>query len=238
MNSKLVATFILLIYCAMIPLWVINATWYHVIVFCFMYWFMCDCIQSLFMHRWAAHKLWNPPVWVQYAGSFIGVLALVGSPIGWAAWHRTHHVRADTERDPHAPAYKSIWYIVFKYKYHTAEVKRAVDMLRNKWFVWILKYETPIVIVGNLVLWAALPLQWFLTLWALPVAFMIINTNYFINVLHHKDGKPINRPWMWPILFSEVYHGSHHNEPRLNYTKYDPAGWIVTKLKWTKDETN
>ena len=234
MNSKIVTTVFLIAYLAMLPVWLMNVTIEQAIAFYFMYWFMCDFIQSLFLHRWASHNLWNPPVWWQYVASTLGTLALVGSPIGWAAWHRTHHYHVDTERDPHSPNHKSWLYIVFKYKWHGAETKRAVDRLRNKWFAYLHNHEVPIVILGNLIIFAVLPFQWFLTLWALPVAFMVFNTNFFVNVLLHKSGKPIDSPWLWPILFSETHHGSHHDKPKLSYTKLDPAGWIITKLGWAK----
>lgn len=233
--SRFTTTFILILYFLLFPIWIINTTLSQVLIAYAVYWFLFDFIQSAYMHRWAAHNLWNPPKWVQYFGATIGILSLISSPIGWAAWHRTHHAHSDTEKDPHSPVYKSFWHIVINYKYHNFEPRRGIDRMRNKYFAFILKYETPIVIVGNLIIFAILPFQWFLTLWAIPVAFMVLNTNFLINFIQHKNGKPTDNPVFWPILFSEVYHGSHHNKPKMSYTKWDPAGWVITKLGWTHE---
>jgi fatty-acid desaturase len=234
-DSKFVSTFLLIVYAMCIPFWLYNASIIHALIAYVMYWFMTDFIQSLFLHRWAAHSLWNPPEWWQKAASTIGCIALVGSPIQWAAWHRTHHAYVDTDKDPHSPKFKSAAYIVLKYKYHTGEIKRATDRLRNEYFVFLLKKETQIVIIGNLLLFMLLPFQWFLTLWAIPVAFMIINTNLFVNVIQHRKGRARDDDIFWPIVFSEVYHASHHYNPKLSYTKWDISGWIIKKLGWTKE---
>lgn len=238
MNSRLLTTLVLFIYIALIPYWLLNVTLVQVFAFYFMYWFLCDWIQSSFMHRYAAHNLWNPPVWVQYVGATIGIIGLIGSPIGWAAWHRTHHAHSDTKKDPHSPLYKSAWFIVFKYKYHKAEVRRAVDRMRHPYYTFVLKYERSFVVLGNLALFTLLPFQWFLTLWAVPITIMIINTNFFLNVASHRDGKSYDRPYLWPVLFAECYHGSHHNMVKMSYTKWDPAGYIIRKMGWMRNETN
>lgn len=234
--SRVLTTGLFIFYLSLIPVWLMNATLLQVVVCYIMYWFLCDFIQSLFMHRWAAHNLWNPPLWWQKVCSVIGVVALIGTPIGWAAWHRTHHKYVDTDKDPHSPTFKKWWYIVFKHKWHKAETKRAVDRLRNKWFVYIFNNEVKFVVIGNLILFLVLPFQWFMTIWALPVALMIFNTNFFVNFMLHKNGVALDKPYMWPILFSETYHGSHHKHPKLNYTKFDPAGWIITKLGWIHED--
>jgi len=74
-----------------------------------------------------------------------------------------------------------------------------------------------------------------MTLWAIPVGYTIFNTNFFVNVVCHKKGKAENIFWLyWFILFSDgIYHDYHHKNPILNHTKFDPAGFLITKLGWT-----
>lgn len=232
--TKHSASILFVVYVLLLPVWLYVADWYHIVIGYFCYWFIADVVQSLFMHRWASHKSWNPPNIVQKVLSTIGVVALVGTPISWAAWHRTHHHYVDTDKDPHSPKYFSWLYILFA-RYHTAQTKRAIDHLRNPYFVWLSKHELYLILLGNLLLFTILPFIWFMTLWAIPVGYTIFNTNFFVNIVCHKKGKAENISWLyWFILFSDgIYHDYHHKNPILNHTKFDPAGFLITKLGWT-----
>ena len=236
--SKYTATFLFIAFLLLLPFWLYYATWYQLIIGYVCYWFMIDVVQSLFCHRWASHSLWNPPKIIQNILATISVLALIGTPISWAAWHRTHHHYVDTENDPHSPKFKLWYYIVFCAMFHEAELKRGVDRLRDSYFLFLSKYEIYFVTLGNLLLFLLLPFTCFMTLWAIPVGLMIFNTNYIVNVIGHKHGEARNISKLyWPLLFSDgIYHGSHHLKPKLNYTKYDPAGYIITKLGWTNEK--
>jgi stearoyl-CoA desaturase (delta-9 desaturase) len=198
---------------------------------------MSDMIQSKFHHHWASHKLWNPPRWIQILFSLIGVGALIGTPISWAAWHRTHHRYSDTEDDPHAPSLKGAWYVIFA-QYHTAKLKLAVDRMRDPFFRWISKNEIYLVVLINASLFLILDFTWFMTIWAIPVGYMIFNTNYIVNVLCHKTGYAEDLSyWWWPVVFADgISHGSHHNKPKFSYRKLDPSSWIISKLGWTNEK--
>jgi len=236
--SKYTSTFLFITYLLLFPVWLYYATWYQLIIGYISYWFMIDVVQSLFCHRWASHNLWNPPKFVQNILATISVLALIGTPISWAAWHRTHHHYTDTENDPHSPKYKSWYYVVFCVRFQEVQLKRGIDRLRDSYFLFLSKYEIYFIVLGNLILFLLLPFVWFMTLWAIPVGFMIFNTNYFVNVVSHKNGEVKNISKLyWPLIFSDgIYHASHHSSPKLNYTKYDPAGYLITKLGWTNEK--
>lgn len=195
---------------------------------------MTDVILSLFLHRWAAHELWRPPVWLQNTLAFLGTAVLQGTPISWAAWHRTHHAHSDTEKDPHSPKYKSIFYIIFMHHFHTADLRKGIDRARNKWFAKLSKHEGKIALAFAIVLFLVLPLQWFLTIWAVPVALLNVLPDLSSNVLCHSKGIVKNRLWLWPIMFGEVYHKSHHDNMKLSYTMWDPSVRIITAFGWTK----
>jgi fatty-acid desaturase len=218
-----------------IPFWIQHALWYHFLIVYMIYWFFGDVVMSLFLHRWAAHSLWNPPVWIQNSLAFLGVLILQGTPISWAAWHRTHHAHTDTERDPHSPKYKSIFYIVCMHHFHDADYRRGIDRARNKWFFWLNNHQGKIAITASLVLFLLLPLHWFLTVWAVPIALLNIVPDLTTNVLCHSKGIVKNRPWLWPLVFREVYHKSHHDNLKLTYAGWDPAVSLITILGWSKN---
>lgn len=239
--NRISTIIIFFVYCALLPLWLYNISWQQALFTIAMYWFLADVIQGLFLHRWASHELWNPPFWLQKVLSFIGVSALSGNPIGYAALHRQHHKYTDTDNDPHSPTHKGAWYVTSSWwRFHTVDLKRVVDRLRVPFFTYINKWEGVIAIKMNIFLFVliyyTLGLQWFLTLWAAPVALSIILVNFFVNVVLHKDGKPIDRKWVWLFAFSECLHGTHHNGPmKLNYKMWDPSGKLIKMLGWTKE---
>lgn len=230
--TKVVSSILFIAYLLLIPSWILNSTWYHFLIAYLTYWFLTDIILGAFMHRWAAHKLWNPPIWFQKFASIIGVVGLIGSPIGWSAWHRTHHAKVDSKDDPHSPKFKSIFFITFLHKFHSAESRRAIDQLRNNYFMFLYKHEMSFIILGNLILFVLLPWQWFLTLWAVPLSLMIFNINFFVNFLLHRKGYAEDNVLLWPIIFSEIYHKKHHDDPKLSYNKWDISAWIIKNLKW------
>jgi stearoyl-CoA desaturase (delta-9 desaturase) len=221
-----------LMFCFLVPVWLINVTWQQFLVAYFIYWFLADFMQSLFLHRWAAHKLWNPPEWLQKVLTTLSAVSLVGTPISWAAWHRTHHAFTDTEKDPHSPKYKSTFYIVFMHHFHRVEIKRAIELARNQYFATVNKHQALMALAFAFILFVLLPWQWFLTMWVVPVAMFALVTNYTLNVLGHSGGVAKNRFWLWPLMFSEVLHKDHHDYPRLSYTLFDPAGQIIKLFGW------
>lgn len=228
-----IASILFVVYVLLLPVWLYLASWQQIIIGYICYWFMADMIQSKFHHHWASHRLWNPPRWIQLIFSTIGVGALIGTPISWAAWHRTHHHYSDTEKDPHAPTLKGTWYVIFA-QYHTAQLKRAVDRLRDPYFRWLSKNEIYILLSINIGLFLLLEWTWFMTVWAIPVGYTIFNTNYIVNVVAHKTGKAKDiSPLFWPLVFADgITHGSHHDKPKLSCYKYDPSSWLINKLGW------
>jgi len=196
------------------------------------FWFSADIVHSLFLHRWAAHQVWEPPRWLQKILSFFGVVLLLGTPITWAAWHRTHHATSDTELDPHSPKYKGLAYIIFRHRYHHADIKKARDRLKDKFFRWLGKRELEIVLIVHCTVFLLFGFEWFMTLIALPAVLTILFANIGINVLPHLNDKVTNMPYLWPVVFSEAWHGDHHNGPKLVNSKWEISGRIPQLFKW------
>lgn len=231
--TPLLTTWLFYLFLAISPIWIYMSDWSHLLWFYAAYWFSADVIHSLFMHRWAAHKTWNPPRWLQYILSPISVILLLGTPLTWAAWHRTHHKTSDTEADPHSPKFKGWLYCIFRHRYHYANFKMATDRMRDKYLVFLTKYEFYIVLFSHSVLLYVLGLQWYLTLVAMPAAFTILFANLFIIVVPHLNDKISNMPWAWPFVFSEAWHKNHHDKPVLICSPIEITGRIVKALKWT-----
>src|SRR3989441_11787950 len=70
------------------------------------HWLASVLLQSLFQHRYAAHRMYTMKPRVERALHLITYLvqgASYLSPRGYAILHRQHHAFSDTDRDPHSP---------------------------------------------------------------------------------------------------------------------------------------
>jgi len=205
-------------------------SWLQLLYTYILFYFLLEFTMSLFIHRWATHNLWNPPVWFQNIMSVVSMTALIGTPVSYAAWHRNHHKHFDTNKDPHSPKYKNWFNIIFRTHEQEFNIKLVTDRLRNKWQLYLTKYETTLVYVFNAILFLVLPFEWFLT-WATAVAMTTFWVMLVTGIMCHL-GKVKDVPYMYPVAFSESYHKQHHIEPKLKHCKFDPWVWIITKLRW------
>ena len=77
-------------------------------VFFFGHWLASVFFQSLFQHRYAAHRMYTMKPRVE-RGLHLLTYLVQGpsylSPRGYAILHRQHHAFSDTERDPHSPRF-------------------------------------------------------------------------------------------------------------------------------------
>ncbi|WP_239013917.1 acyl-CoA desaturase [Archangium violaceum] len=72
------------------------------------HWVLCVFFQSLFQHRYAAHRMFTMGPRTERAMHLLTYLvqgASFLSPRGYAILHREHHAFSDTEKDPHAPSF-------------------------------------------------------------------------------------------------------------------------------------
>ncbi|GAA4469822.1 acyl-CoA desaturase [Nibrella saemangeumensis] len=79
-----------------------------IIGFFLLHWYMSVLMQTFFLHRYAAHKMFTmSPFWEKffYVLTFISQGSSFLSPRAYGIMHRLHHAYADTEKDPHSPDY-------------------------------------------------------------------------------------------------------------------------------------
>lgn len=230
--NKYIYTLLKLFYISLIPFWLINIEVYFIPLMYVMYWLLGDIVISIFLHRWGAHNLWNPPSYVKIVLSFLGVGILQGNALSWAAWHRTHHKHVDTEKDPHSPKYNNWFYIVILNHFHKANYRLGVDRARDNFLVWINKYEGMIALLFCAILYFTLSFDMFMTLWAVPVALLNIFPGLGVNYWCHSNGKAQNKLYLWPLIFSECMHADHHHNVKLVRNCWDPFAHLIIKLKW------
>jgi stearoyl-CoA desaturase (delta-9 desaturase) len=60
-------------------------------------------------HRLFAHRTYRTGRVFQFLIAFTGTAAYQKGPLWWSAHHRSHHLHADTENDPHSPLASTLW---------------------------------------------------------------------------------------------------------------------------------
>ena len=81
-----------------------------ILAFLIAHWYLSLFFQTFFHHRYAAHSMFSmSKFWekVFFVFSLITQGSSYLSPYAYAILHRLHHAYADTEKDPHSPAYDS-----------------------------------------------------------------------------------------------------------------------------------
>ena len=93
-----------------------------VLILCFFvaHWYLSLFSQTFFLHRYSAHrsftmsrgweKFFFVVTWITQGSSYL-------SPWAYGIMHRMHHAYADTELDPHSPAYdKNLFSMMWRTK--------------------------------------------------------------------------------------------------------------------------
>jgi stearoyl-CoA desaturase (delta-9 desaturase) len=226
-----------------------------VIFFFIAIWYCSLFCQTFFHHRYAAHGAFTMSKraerfffilsWITQGSSYL-------SPRAYAIMHRMHHAYADTDKDPHSPAFS----------------KNLIDMMLQTWRVYkaILLGTTPVdeKFKKNVPDWAAFdkfadsylsrgtfvalyiaffwmfatsPWQWLL----LPVIILMSPVHgAVINWFAHKFGyknyeqKNTSENFLFFdfLMLGESYHNNHHKFPSdINFGKrwheFDPIYPII-----------
>lgn len=220
------------VFIGLIPLY--HFTVPNVLVSLGMFYFFTNIVHSLFLHRWAAHNLWTPPVWMQYVISWIGTSTMFQTPVGWGIVHRLHHMTSDTDEDPHSPFHKSPFYIIFTYRFSIPTIEQiriGNDRLRVPFFWFLEAHQGFIILLTNLSLYGIMGLENFLTWWVVPSIVSIVWSVWTVEGTVHRTGKPENIWWTFFLIFDDFNHADHHDKPSLTHWKYD-IGHLVRFLGW------
>lgn len=214
-----------------------------VFIICFFvaHWYLSLFSQTFFQHRYAAHKAFDMNkgwekfffvfAWITQGSSYL-------SPWAYGVMHRMHHAYADTELDPHSPAYdKNLVTMMWRTKNIYAAIMgkriaidpkftknvpewRSFDVFANGWIsrvLWIGVY------VWIYILFA--PYWWLFLLLPFHIVMGPLH-GVIINWYAHKYGhvnfetsdtsKNLFR-FDW-LMFGEGYHNNHHVHPsRSNF---------------------
>lgn len=221
------------------------------------HWGLSVLMQSLFLHRYAAHRMYTMGPRTERALHLLTLLAQGSSylePRAYALIHREHHAFADTEKDPHSPAYhrnplRMMLETARRYEAYLARREQPeprflggypewplVDRTFNRWPVRIL-----IGSLYTLFYWRFATRRWqFLALpfhYAMgPLHGAIVNWcghRHGYRNFHTRDLSRNSLP-VDALCMGELYQNNHHARPaEPNFAarrfELDPT-WLVMKL--------
>lgn len=185
---------------------------------------------SVGYHRYFTHRTFTTTPILENIMLFFGLICGGRSALTWAAVHRMHHAKSDTEEDPHSPIYVGVWRVLTS-RWHVEYIpkKYIVDLIKNPRIVFFHRYGKYIHIVyaGTMMLGG---LNLFLIFVVMPFMLSWIGFG-LLNWIAHKDGKPIDIPVMNILAPGEGWHKYHHEHPRKHsLNKYDIAGWTIERF--------
>lgn len=227
-------------------------------VFFVSHWILSVFMQSFFLHRYAAHKMYSvSPFWEKVF--YFMTWVLQGSsylvPRAYAILHREHHAYSDTEKDPHSPSWVDnpflmMWRTKSRYtriNRRVIEVEprfeggypewRLIDRMgESRWgrLAWMAAYT------GFYALFVSAPWQWALLpfTWTMgPVHGAIVNWcghMYGYRNFNTKDESRNTLP-VDVVTMGELFQNNHHQYSRSanfaqRWFEIDPTFQIMRVL--------
>lgn len=184
---------------------------------------------SILLHRHYCHRQFPVPVWFEWLGLWMLMVACIRTPIGWIASHRMHHRHSDGPEDPHAAAYVGWWKVLSTtWDIPRIPTKYAKDLYANPRLVFFHKHWLHILIA----VWVVsllISVKFFVAFALIPFIFAKVGFG-LLNTVGHRDG-PSNVPWLNLFIAGEGYHKEHHkNSRKIRLHKYDTGGWIAERF--------
>lgn len=205
----------------------------YILVFFVAHWYLSLLMQTFFLHRYAAHKMFTMnPFWEKffYTLTFIFQGSSFLSPYAYGVMHRLHHAYADTEEDPHSPSFSSsLFDMMWKTKNYYNNILHREDKIPAKFKKDVPHWEfieklgdSWAIRIGWGVLYTLFYIQ-FATAWWM---FLLLPIHYLMGPVHgviinwyaHKYGYTnfkVNDtaknllPFDF-LMMGESYHNNHH----------------------------
>lgn len=204
---------------------------------------------SVSLHKYISHRALEPRNrLVKHFLLWMGTLTTLGTPIEFAAGHRTHHIHSDTEKDPFVIKQSLLHNLKLWFLWMDTSMinpRMIIDLMKDKdmkfyhnnyWKVWAVYPAVLLLIDPILVVY----------LFALPVVYCFLGMSW-VTVLAHsqlaqriytgtKPHSTADKSWdslFFSLLFAgEGYHETHHAYPgERNYGRkngrFDLSGEIA-----------
>ncbi|MCA9562428.1 MAG: acyl-CoA desaturase [Myxococcales bacterium] len=172
-------------------------------------------------HRYFSHRTFKTSRLGQFVLAWLAQSSAQKSVLWWAAHHREHHKRSDTERDIHSPVQKGFVYShvgwIFDPEHDDTDLNRVKDLARYPELRFLHRFELlPAIVTGVLSTiffgWVGLFVGFFLS------TVLVWHCTFFINSLAHVFGKKRfqtddesrNSLFLALLTFGEGWHNNHH----------------------------
>lgn len=212
-----------------------------IFIFIIAHWYLSLFSQTFFLHRYAAHKMFEMSrFWEKtfFIFTFITQGSSYLSAYAYGVMHRMHHAYADTEKDPHSPKYdktiavmmwrtKNTYTDIFDKKVElepqfTKDVPEwaSFEKIAHSWIsrlLWAVFYITFYILFAE---------AWWVFLF-LPMHFVMgplhgVVINWFAHKFGYRNYEVTNTSMnLLPfdfLMFGEGYHNNHHKDgTRANF---------------------
>lgn len=194
-------------------------------------------------HRMLTHQSFKTWKVVEYMWAILGTLAGQRGPVLWVAHHRQHHLKSDTQLDPHDINKGFMWahmgWIFNSYPKWYEDGQSATyapDIMKDPFLRFLDKYDwlvstalgVALVLIGG----------WDLFFWGFCLRLTsLYHATWFVNSAAHKWGYryfknelATNNWWVALLTFGEGWHNNHHAFPTsarhgLRFWEFDVT-WI------------
>jgi len=227
----------------------VETTWWQIVIIALVLTHITIASVTIFLHRSQAHR--SLDLHAAPSHFFRLWLWLTTGMVTkeWAAIHRKHHAKCETQDDPHSPVAHGIKTVLFTgSELYRAEAKNQETLSKyghNTPDDWIernlyTRYSwqgVGVMLIINLTLFGAIGA----TIWAIQMAWIPITAAGIINGLGHwwgyrnfeaVDASTNISPW-GIIIGGEELHNNHHTYPtsaKLSVKKYEfDIGWAYIR---------
>lgn len=197
----------------------------------YLFYYICALIgHSIGYHRYFSHRSFTTSKFIEVLLLFFGLIAGGRSLLMWAAVHRMHHSKSDTEQDPHSPKFVGMWKVITsQFEVGYIPRKYLVDLLKNPRVMFFHRYGKYIHLTYAAI-FLALGINYFIVFVFAPFVLAWISFG-LLNYFAHKDGQPENVLWLNLFAPGEAWHETHHKKPMATKLhKFDIAGFIIERI--------
>jgi stearoyl-CoA desaturase (delta-9 desaturase) len=225
------------------------------------HWVLCVFFQSLFQHRYAAHRMYTMGPRTERALHLLTYLvqgASFLSPRGYAILHREHHAFSDTEQDPHAPSFhpnamRMMLHTKKRYDDYAYDRRQPEARFLGGYPEWRLVDRTLGQSWVMRVLWGALYTAFYVAFATSPWQFLLLPIHFVMGPVHgaivnwcgHKYGyrnfangdDSRNTLPMDFLCMGELFQNNHHKygmSPNFAARRWelDPTWQAMRVLAW------
>lgn len=191
---------------------------------------------ALGYHRLLSHNSFGTSRFVRGVMATLGTLAAQTGPLSWAATHRYHHSKADTEHDPHSPTIGFSWaHLVWTFFDHPHLKKEGVverlasDLAKDRYLLFLernfrsVNVGVFLITVGAATAWRGPEFGVSIACWLFGVRIVALwHLVFMTNSVAHKFGyrnydvpdDSRNVWWLAILLLGDGWHNNHHAYPR------------------------